>query len=130
MIRENPGKYNFITAEFNTAENVEKIARVTGISRDEVEIISVKRYYNGKYSVTFSKYNYDRCVNASFIQNLLDKAILDIGELEPREQENNFKHSILETLTKTRISLSSKKTVSVIEVERIIEIQSLIPLNF
>jgi hypothetical protein len=54
-IRTRPKNYSFVTAEFATGTSAAPIAELAGITPEEAEIVRVKRYYDGRYEVSFPK---------------------------------------------------------------------------
>jgi AAA ATPase domain len=54
-IRTSPKNYSFVTAEFANGTSEAPIAELAGITPEEAEIVRVKRYYDGRYEVSFPK---------------------------------------------------------------------------
>lgn len=56
-IRNSPGDYRFVEAEFDTGTAGATIARAAGVSAEVAETVRVTRYFDGSYYVEFPKHN-------------------------------------------------------------------------
>tara|TARA_R110002049_G_scaffold260699_2_gene436611 strand:- start:4229 stop:6142 length:1914 start_codon:yes stop_codon:yes gene_type:complete len=56
-IRNAPGDYHFVEAEFETGDSSAAIARVAGVTPEVAETIRVTRFFDGHYYVEFPKYS-------------------------------------------------------------------------
>jgi len=54
-IRQAPQNYCFITAEFETGPLASELSHKVGITPEEAALVSVKRYFNGEYSISFPR---------------------------------------------------------------------------
>ena len=52
-IRDGPGDYCFIAADFETGEHRADVAEITGIDEESAAVVRVCRYFDGKYAVEF-----------------------------------------------------------------------------
>src|SRR6266446_744135 len=52
-VRADPGDFDFITAEFDVSDLEDKLAAMTGVDRQFVDIVHVTRNFAGEYSVSF-----------------------------------------------------------------------------
>ena len=55
-VRADPGDFDFITAEFDVSDLEDKLAAMTGVDRQFVDIVHVTRNFAGEYSVSFPKH--------------------------------------------------------------------------
>jgi hypothetical protein len=86
-IRENPGDYCFIKAEFATDESAARIAGLARISPEEAAIVQVERYFDGKYLVSFPNYVPLIAAKGSDVLIILNAALQDISSSSPLKQE-------------------------------------------
>jgi energy-coupling factor transporter ATP-binding protein EcfA2 len=86
-IRENPGDYCFIKAEFATDESAARIAGLSRISPEEAAIVQVERYFDGKYLVSFPNYVPLIAAKGSDVLIILNAALQDISSSSPLKQE-------------------------------------------
>lgn len=56
-IRNAPGDYHFVEAEFETGAACAAIARVAGVANDVAEIVQIKRFFDGHYDVGFPNHS-------------------------------------------------------------------------
>ena len=52
-IRANPGLFCFISAQFETEESAPSLAAIAGIPEDQARTVTVQRFFDGHYEVTF-----------------------------------------------------------------------------
>jgi hypothetical protein len=90
-IRDAPGDYHFIEAEFQTGEAAKGIAENAGLSKDIASTVKVTRYFDGNYSVSFPKHSIKRTANrgelATTITEVADK--VRAGQTLKKEGELN-----------------------------------------
>lgn len=106
-IRANPDEYQFIEAEFDTEEYTASIARVAGITTDEAGVMSVRRFYSGRYEVFFPKHGRPSEAEPGAIKEALHAARSDVEALTPLRLEETLKTRLVKGLeeisTSTRL---------------------------
>ncbi|MEE9589755.1 MAG: hypothetical protein V3V97_17240 [Hyphomicrobiaceae bacterium] len=95
-IRARPGAYDFISAEFETGNFAQDLARVAGITVEEAGRVLVTRDYDGRYVVEFPKHNQMTTVETEAIRNQLSGMARQMVDTEPLKKETNLKTAILE----------------------------------
>lgn len=90
MIRENPGKYTFITAIFDTDAHATKLAELSGAPVDAVRTVTVTRKYDGFYTIGFPDHSPKRNADSTEVQQLLSTAIQDFKGLSPLAKEGSL----------------------------------------
>ena len=84
-IRQAPQNYCFITAEFDTGPLASELSHKVGITPEEAALVSVKRYFNGEYSVSFPRLEGITAADASDVnpevRNLIVAAARSIADL-------------------------------------------------
>ena len=64
-IRANPGKFKFITADFDANSLMDKLVALTKLDPSQLAVLSVGRFFDGKYVVSFPQYAPKTTVSAS-----------------------------------------------------------------
>jgi hypothetical protein len=97
-IRENPARFCFICADFSTDNIVNSLAKLTGEEAAKLQIVRVRRYFDGSRHFEFPDCQPTRSVDAGEIQGLLESAYKDIGNAKALQKEEATKEQILSTL--------------------------------
>ncbi|WON72486.1 AAA family ATPase [Nitrosospira sp. Is2] len=116
-IRQAPQNYCFITAEFETGPLAGELSRKAGITPEAAALVSVKRYFNGEYAVSFPQSEGFTGVDPSDVNSEVKKliagAMRSITDLAPSTQEHELKEIVLtklnqmhDTLAEPRLSAS------------------------
>lgn len=92
-IRANPTNYKFITAEFETGEFAFKLSLATGTAKEQLDVVRVSRYYDGRYVIYFPNYLEKSVVAASEVLNTIRSAI---ELVDPLKQEESLKAEVLD----------------------------------
>ncbi|MBN9498358.1 MAG: AAA family ATPase [Alphaproteobacteria bacterium] len=64
-IRKNPGEYRFIQADFLSDEHASTISTKAGISKADVEIVRVSRFFDGRYEFEFPNYKVEKSIGGN-----------------------------------------------------------------
>jgi hypothetical protein len=97
-IRANPGRYCFITAEFDTGELAAKVAEAAGAPADLLRRVHVERYFDGSYRVEFPDAEPPRAVSSQTVASLLDTAQQEIGAVSALGKEDGLKERLATVL--------------------------------
>ena len=97
-VRGSPGDYRFITAEFETGPLREKLATMTKLDSAQLEVVSIGRYFDGSYELSFPKYVPKTTVCASDIQNELAALTTAIQRSDPLKSEEHLKSTVLDAV--------------------------------
>ena len=97
-IREDPAKYCFIAADFETGERRSQVAEVAGIDETAAGVVRVSRYFDGTYVVEFPKF--ERCAKASVagVKRALSELKNDIGTVRALKLEKDLKKELEEVV--------------------------------
>jgi hypothetical protein len=91
-IRENPGDYDFITAEFDVgAVLASQLAQLTAAPAAELIVVSVVRYFDGEYTLSFPNHVLRRRADPAAIKALLEGALNDIQGMNELKAEEGVK---------------------------------------
>lgn len=114
-IRQAPQSYCFITAEFETGPLASELSQKAGITPEAAALVSVKRYFNGEYSISFPRLEGVTGIEASEVNSevkqLIAAAMKSISDLALSRQEDELKEIVLaklyqmhDTLAESRLS--------------------------
>ena len=93
-IRADPGKYCFITADFEANEHCAAIAEVAGIDEESAGVVRVRRYFDKAYGVEFPGFERPSKVPASEVQGTLSELKDDIASMRELRKEEDFKERL------------------------------------
>lgn len=97
-IRESPGDYCFISAEFATEAFGSKLAAITGITAEEAEIVRVDRYFDGGYQVSFPRHQHPTTAKVEDVATLLQEAMTEIDGMPGLATEKGQKGDLIKGL--------------------------------
>ena len=99
-IRDNPSGYRFIEAEFETGAVAPDIAQTVGITPEISAVVRVTRCFNGKYNITFPKYERVTTVEREWLVNELNCCAAKMGDAKPLKSESELQGGMRESLLK------------------------------
>lgn len=105
-IKEDPGRYCFIAAEFETGEHQSKVAEIAGIDEQSAEVVVVRRYFDGRHEVKFPMFERHSSVTAAEVKQVLAELKANIASLSALKKEGHLKEQMQE-----QIDLLSSETV-------------------
>lgn len=94
-IRENPGRFCFISVEFELGDLAERFASSTGIALEEAQVVRVDRYYDGEYKVSFPRHQHHTTASAEEVEGLLQTALTEIKSISALAKEENQKDELV-----------------------------------
>jgi energy-coupling factor transporter ATP-binding protein EcfA2 len=97
-VRERPGDFVFVTAEFHIPELVDKLIPMTGVSGDLLDVVHVSRNFQGGYVVKFPKYEAAEDAEALELLTLVDAAAKEIAAMTQLAKEGSLKAELLRAL--------------------------------
>lgn len=98
-IRDDPGEYCFITADFETGEQRFEIAKAAGIDEAAAEVVRVCRYFDERYRVAFPKFERRTKAPAADMERILAELVNDIGTVRVLKQEEELKKELEEAVS-------------------------------
>ncbi|SEP39630.1 AAA family ATPase [Nitrosovibrio sp. Nv6] len=130
-IRQAPGDYCFITAEFEAGTLARELSDKAGISVEDASLVSVKRYFNGEFAISFprleGKTDIDAAEANSEVKKRVAATIGNISDLVLSGQEEELKQSVIAKLNEMGDNLTGPQ-LSEAEASRLKkELQFLIP---
>lgn len=97
-IRRAPQDYCFITVEFETGPLAGELAKKAGVSTEEASLVSVKRYFNGDYAVSFPLRQASVNLDVSQVRELIATANSSLADAAPSKQDEKLKEAVLAKL--------------------------------
>ncbi|MBA4143494.1 MAG: AAA family ATPase [Nitrosospira sp.] len=107
-IRQAPEDYCFITAEFETGPLAIELSTQAGISVEEASLVSVKRYFNGEYAISFPRSEAVAAMNAPPVKETAATAG-STDDLAPPPQEEELNETVLAKLQELENSLAEPR---------------------
>ena len=105
-IRRAPQDYCFITAEFETGSLAGELAKKAGVSTEEGSLMSVKRYFNGDYAVSFPLRQGSVDLDVSQVKELIATANSSLADAAPSRQDEKLKEAVLAKLSEMTESMA------------------------
>ncbi|HMQ31818.1 MAG TPA: AAA family ATPase [Chloroflexaceae bacterium] len=127
-IREAPGRYCFIRAEFVTGSLAPKLARLSGAEPEKLQLVHVSRFFDGSFKIEFPECTPMRSIAAAEVQSILQSAYTDIHAARALKQEEGCKADLLATLQEIAEELSDATVQSATELRPLLaKLKKLLP---
>ena len=94
-IRENPGRFRFVSAEFATGSFAARLASMSGLTPEESATVRVDRYFDGNYVVRFPRHDHPTTAPAQEVFALLQGAVTEIEAMPPLAKEEAQKADLV-----------------------------------
>lgn len=107
-IRENPAHFRFISAEFDTGVFAERLAAMTGLSKEAASVVRVDRYYDGSYAVGFPLHEQQTTAEADEVAEMIRGGVGFIEKITPMSREETLKREIVDALKSLTLDLPVK----------------------
>lgn len=104
-IREHPGSYRFISAEFATDALGPRLATLAGIPPEETEVVRVDRHFNGGYIVSFPQHEHATTASPEEVGALVNAALAEISAMPPLAKEEAQKADLVSALQSAALEL-------------------------
>jgi energy-coupling factor transporter ATP-binding protein EcfA2 len=97
-VKANPGAFKFIEAEFAAPELAPKLAKLTGAPADVLDLLSLSRYFDGEYEISFPKHApFDR-VKSQSVTSIVEVAKKEIEAGTALQKEGSLKSELIRAL--------------------------------
>lgn len=100
-IRNAPGDYHFIEAEFSAGVSSAAIARVAGISPEIAETVRVTRFFDGAYHIDFPKHQQTTTVTRAWLADKLTGTADAVGAAQALKKEAELQPHLVQGLRAT-----------------------------
>ncbi len=124
VIRDDPGNFCFIEAEFETVEAAAEIAHAAKIPQEIAKTVHVKRFFDGTYQIRFPKYTTVRTETSEWIARQLGQCIKSVETAAPlaAEKKSKLQASLNDRLSRIVEELPSGDTIDLIQLEEILNV--------
>lgn len=95
-VRAKPGSFRFIRAEFDANSLRDELVALTKLDPQQLEVVSVGRYFDGEHEVSFPQYAPKTTVAAVEIKSQLTKLMTDVEQTEALKSEDALKSTIVD----------------------------------
>lgn len=93
-IRANPGAYRFISADFDATSLRNKLVALTKLDSSQLEVVTVSRFFDEEYEISFPKYVPKTTVAASDVRTELTGLIAALERIDALKSEEQLKATI------------------------------------
>ena len=129
-IRDDPGGYSFIEAEFNTGAAAEEIAQAAGTTARIASTVRVTRFFNGEYKVEFPEHQHETTVKRNWLTNELKRCGKELDAAKPLASENQLHEKLRAGTRDVAKDLPVGETIRIADLKRVgSEVRRLIPRN-
>lgn len=104
-IRADPGRFRFISAEFDTGNLGPRIATLAAIAAEAAEVVRVDRFFDGSYVVSFPRHEHATTASPDEVAALLRSATAEIGAIPPLAKEEAQKAELVSGLQSIALDL-------------------------
>ncbi|WP_371423381.1 AAA family ATPase [Tardiphaga sp.] len=94
-IREDPGSFSFVSAEFITGAFGDRLAAMSGLSPEAAGVVRIDRYYDGEYLVRFPRHKHLTAIGFDEIEFKVKSAVAEIEAMPPLAKEESQKAELL-----------------------------------
>jgi hypothetical protein len=101
-VREKPGDFWFIHAQFSTDELAVSLSKLTGLDRSLLDVVYVAKNFAGNIWVNFPKFQKVTSIPTSELQQQLDLAASEISAMTQLAKEGTLKETMLEAIAGVR----------------------------
>lgn len=83
--RSTPEKIEFISVDFELDDSlVDKVVTLCKCDRDEASIVNIRRFFDGRYSISFPSFKKKEEVDTAPVKALIENAILELSRLKEK----------------------------------------------
>lgn len=118
-IRENPERFSFICAEFSPEDKLSELARVADLSEEDVSIVQVMRFYDGRYKISFPNYSHNPVAKSGSVKNILLEFRQSISASKVLKQEEGLKEDLVKEISLICSELEGDSEITANSIEKI-----------
>jgi energy-coupling factor transporter ATP-binding protein EcfA2 len=109
-VRENPGKYDFILAEFEVPPDLAaQLSTMTGVAADKLDLVRIGRDYKNQTLTLFPNYVALQEVASAEILSLVQEAKTEIAAMNPLQKEATLHATLLSTIAAVNEAVTTKE---------------------
>ncbi|MGY6412282.1 MAG: AAA family ATPase [Alkalilacustris sp.] len=106
-IRDNPGGFQFVEAEFDAGPRTAEFAEAAGIPEHEAACVRVGRFFDGSHIVTFPLHRRDRHADTAWAARRITDARTELQRTPDEAAGGDLRTRALETLEKLRVGIEA-----------------------
>lgn len=118
-IQEDPGSFAFVTAEFKVPDLASKLAELTGLPESALQVVQVRRFFDGKYRINFPEHAPKRAIDATAATTLFQTAVSELQPIPALSKEGALKDEFLAAIESVVKSLSADSNLDAAALRRI-----------
>ena len=118
-IRNDPGEYRFIEAEFDIGPAAADLAHAAGITAEVAATVRVARAFDGEYTVEFPNHKRITTVKRNWLANELKQCATEVEGAKPLVSENELHGKLSTGLREIARGLPKPETVNVGQLRRV-----------
>lgn len=118
-IQEDPGSFAFVTAEFKVPDLASKLAELTGLPESALQVVQVRRFFDGKYRINFPEHAPKRAIDATAATTLFQTAVSELQPIPALSKEGTLKDEFLAAIESVVKSLSADSNLDAAALRRI-----------
>lgn len=99
-IRDEPGKYVFIRAEFDSSDITRRVSELTGVPEAQLGKVIVSKAFDGSSSIEFPSFNAAPTADRALLVDLLAQARSEISSMSALAKEGSLKEDAVALLSK------------------------------
>src|SRR6056297_18934 len=127
-IRNAPGDYHFIEAEFDTGASGAAIAQAAGISAEIAKTVRVTRFFDGHYDIEFPKHQRITTVTREWLAGKLTGAAGTVEAAQALKKEAELQPQLVQGLKATSDALPETENLGAVQLRAAIKaVDALIP---
>ncbi|MBT8167621.1 AAA family ATPase [Falsiruegeria litorea] len=127
-IRNAPGDYHFVEAEFATGAAAAAIAQAAGIEREIAATVVVTRFYDGEYCVEFPKHEGRTTVEREWVSGKLMACAANVEGAQALKKEGNLQNTMAGGLKKAARAVPEIDELNIIQLRSVIDsVNALVP---
>ncbi len=119
-IRENPGGFTFITAEFDCFEIAAKLEELTGVPHHQLAVVRISRTFDGAYKIDFPKHSPISAVKEEEAVEMISRVASEVEGSAPLGKEGTLKDALLGSLREVKAEVEGITELSVATLSKVI----------
>jgi energy-coupling factor transporter ATP-binding protein EcfA2 len=127
-IREAPGRYRFVEAEFEAGALATKLAKATGLPEAEVAVVNVSRFFDGAYRFRFPAARRAQWVDGRALREKILGYAASIESAKALKQEAEFHAQLPKSLREIAADVGEDRELGASQIEAVLaSVSALIP---
>jgi len=108
-VRDDPGSFEFVTAEFDMTIYADKLSSLAGVAREHLDVVQVSRHFDGGYSIHFPKHEPRIVAESEEVAKIVESGRSEIASISPLAKEASLKPEMLNALDSVVAAVRSQE---------------------